>query len=116
MTQAPTRIESDNWLQYFENLAAESMTWFDFLTVIDRVQSLDVVARVVNIESCESALVVTNVTEKVSSLSATYPGACWYERESQEMFGVTFIGLADSRPLLHRTITHDAPMRKSVTL
>ena len=116
MTGAPTRIESHQWLQFFENLAAQSMTWFDFLTVIDRGESLDVIARVVNIESGESALVVTNVTEQVDSLSAIYPGACWYERESQEMFGVTFIGLDDPRPLLHRENIHHTPMRKSVTL
>jgi NADH-quinone oxidoreductase subunit C len=116
MTGAPARIDPDQWLQHFQNLAAASMTWFDFLTVIDRGASLDVVARVVNIESGESALVVTNVTQEVNSLTGIYPGASWYEREAQEMFGVTFIGLKDPRPLLHRESAHKTPMRKSVTL
>ena len=116
MTQVPTPIESEQWLQYFDKLAADSMTWFDFLTVIDRGESMDVVARVVNSETGESALVITNVAENVSSLCTIYPGARWYERESQEMFGVTFSGLTDSRPLLRQDDTHGTPMRKSVTL
>lgn len=116
MTQTPTRIESDQWSKYFEKLAADGLTWFDFLTVIDRGESLEIIARVVNIASSESALVSTNVTVVVDSLTATYPGAGWYERESQEMFGVTFIGLTDDRPLLNRESSHDTPMRKSVML
>ncbi|CAB4898937.1 MAG: hypothetical protein F2923_03660 [Actinobacteria bacterium] len=116
MTQIPTRIDAVQWAQYFAKLAINEMTWFDFLTVIDRGEGLEVIVRVVNIASNESALVSTTVTQEVTSLTATYPGAGWYEREAQEMFGVTFIGLDDGRPLLHRSHTQGSPMRKSVTL
>ena len=116
MTQGPMRIESDQWAKYFAKIAAQGFTWFDFLTVIDRDESCEVICRVVNLVSGEAELVSTNVTETVDSLSSTYVGSCWYEREAQEMFGVKFIGLADERPLLHRSDTGDSPMRKSAML
>jgi NADH:ubiquinone oxidoreductase subunit C len=116
MTQIPTRIDADQWALHFAKLAMNEMTWFDFLTVIDRGESLEIIARVVNIETTESALVSTTVMHEIASLTATYPGAGWYEREAQEMFGVTFSGLADGRPLLHGSYPQESPMRKSVTL
>lgn len=36
----------------------------------------------------------------VPSVSDIFPSAVWHERETAEMFGVTFEGLADRRPLL----------------
>ncbi|MFA7323205.1 MAG: NADH-quinone oxidoreductase subunit C [Candidatus Nanopelagicales bacterium] len=102
MTQTPTRIEPSQWVAHFARLKDEGCTWFDFLAAIDRGDWTDVVARVVNRETGDSGLAVVGMTLALDSLTPLFPGAGWYEREAQEMFGVTFTGLADSRPLLQQ--------------
>ena len=51
----------------------------------------------------------------LDSLVGVYPGASWHEREVHEMFGVTFAGNPDLRPLL---TTGDAghPLRRTTPL
>ncbi len=114
MTTSPMRIESDGWAATFSDLSSKGLTWFDFLAVIDRGSQTEVVARVVNSQTNESACYSTMIDGSVESISTIYPGATWYEREAQEMFGVKFIGLADSRPLLYREVPTPSPMRKAV--
>ena len=114
MTTSPMRSESDGWAATFSDLSSKGLTWFDFLSVIDRGSQTEVVARVVNSQTNESACYSTMIDGSVESISTIYPGATWYEREAQEMFGVKFIGLADSRPLLYREVPTPSPMRKAV--
>ncbi|CAB4612275.1 unannotated protein [freshwater metagenome] len=115
MTMSPMRIDASQWSAEFTIFSQAGMNWFDFLAVIDRGDQSEIVARVVNTQTQEAAFVSTVVHESIESLSAIYPGAAWYEREAHEMFGVTFIGLKDSRPLLFREIPEISPMRKVVT-
>ena len=115
MTTSPIHIDASQWVSAFADFAQQGMHWFDFLSVIDRGELSEVVARVVNTHSQESACVSTVVSGSIDSLTTIYPGAAWYEREAHEMFGVTFIGLNDSRPLLFRDIPTTSPMRKAVT-
>jgi len=116
MTMSPVRIDAAQWSAEFTIFSQAGMKWFDFLAVIDRGDQCEIVARVVNVHTLEAAFVSTIVTGSVDSLSTIYPGAGWYEREAHEMFGVEFIGLIDSRPLLFREIPVISPMRKVVTI
>jgi NADH-quinone oxidoreductase subunit C len=115
MTMSPVRIDASQWSAEFTLFSQAGMTWFDFLAVIDRGDQCEIVARVVNVHTLEAAFVSSVVTGSIDSLSTIYPGAAWYEREAHEMFGVTFNGLTDSRPLLFREIPKEPPMRKVVT-
>ena len=112
MTQAPERIQARDWVQHLQSLHARGFRWFDFLTAIDRGTGLDIVVRVVQSDSGESALVTTLVSHELPSLTAVYPGAGWYERETHEMFGVTFVGLVDDRPLLLHGAEEQPPLRR----
>lgn len=112
MTQTPEPIASNQWLSRFTELHARGLTWFDFLTVIDRGELVEIVARVKNSATFESAMYSTQCASVVDSLAEIYPGAVWYEREAHEMFGVLFTGLADTRPLLSRELRTPPPMRK----
>jgi NADH-quinone oxidoreductase subunit C len=58
---------------------------------------------------------------RVDSLTTVWPGAAWHERETFEMFGVTFEGFDDGsghwlRPLLLPDGFEGTPLRKSFVL
>jgi NADH-quinone oxidoreductase subunit C len=57
----------------------------------------------------------------LASLTAVWPGAAWHERETFEMFGVTFDGFDDGsgaflRPLLLPDGFEGTPLRKAFVL
>jgi NADH-quinone oxidoreductase subunit C len=113
------QIDPADWAASFAAVAADGYRFFDFLAVIDRVASLEVLARVVNPQSQSVFLASTRieaVEPRISSLSPHYPGATWHERESREMFGVEFVGLVDDRPLLLRDTTGRPPLLKDRVL
>ena len=102
------------------DLAAAGATMLDMLTAVDDPSNgrLDVVAHLVDVPSRERHLVWTAVERgdpTLDSLVGVYPGAAWHEREVHEMFGVTFAGNLDLRPLL---TTGDAghPLRRTTAL
>jgi len=108
------RIDASEWRSHFAALQAEGLGWFDFLTAIDRVSHVDVIARVTDSSMRQSALIVAAAEHELASLTPLYPGAGWYERETQEMFGLRFEGLVDQRPLLHRLFVDPPPLLKQV--
>lgn len=113
------RVEPMVWAEEFRDLLAQGCTFFDFLTAYERDDHLAVIARVVN-PDLKSAQLVTTAVEPgenaVKSISDVYPGAVWHERETAEMFGITFIGLGDTRPLLRRSSLGSPPLLKSSVL
>ena len=109
----PERVDASDWVQHFARLQSEGLRWFDFLTAIDRDDHVDVVGVVADSAHARSSMVVTAVFAELASLTGLFPGASWHERETQEMFGIRFIGLPDSRPLIHRSFMAPPPMRRS---
>jgi NADH-quinone oxidoreductase subunit C len=111
-------------------------TFFDWLTAIDRTYDgaapgFDVVVRLLAIEShgIRSMRVTTRVSdgESLASLTDVFAGAAWHERETFEMFGITFDGFRDHtgdpdsgglglRPLLLPEGFEGTPLRKSFQL
>jgi NADH-quinone oxidoreductase subunit C len=77
----------------------------DMLTAVDDPGNgrIEVVVHLVDVAIRERHLVWTAVDRDdpvLASLVDVYPGAAWHEREVHEMFGVTFSGNPDLRPLL----------------
>ena len=117
--RAAAAVDPGDWHGSISTLRGEGFSLFDFLTAVDRGQVIEVVVRVVNPSTKTAAMVGTDLpaqAAELSSLSELYLGAAWCERETAEMFGVTFIGLADDRPLLLRARLGDPPLRKGSTL
>jgi NADH-quinone oxidoreductase subunit C len=64
---------------------------------------------------------VPDADPTLASLTSVWPGVAWHERETFEMFGVTFAGFADAgggelRPLLLPEGFEGTPLRKSFVL
>lgn len=88
---------------------------FDHLCAVDRgydaaQPGLDLVVRLLDTSrpgDLRAVRLTTRIAEAepIASLTAIFPGAAWHERETAEMFGVSFTGFDDGvtdapRPLL----------------
>ena len=118
-SQGRIDVAPADWERVVSGLQREGYTMFDFITAVDRGATIEVVARVVNPVTRDPVMVWTSLpadAAELATLSNNYLGAVWCEREAAEMFGVVFIGLGDSRPLLLRASLGEPPMRKSSAL
>ena len=118
-SQGRIDVAPADWERVVSGLQREGYTMFDFITAVDRGATIEVVARVVNPVTRDPVMVWTSLpadAAELATLSNTYLGAVWCEREAAEMFGVLFIGLGDARPLLLRASLGEPPMRKSSVL
>ncbi len=112
-------VAPGDWLAEWTVTHSRGLDFLDFLTAVDRVDTIEVVAHALDPSTKEHLIMATTVSAEVrcvDSLSGVYPGASWHERETAEMFGVRFEGLADTRPLLLRTAIGAPPMLKSTVL
>jgi len=99
------RVDPAAWQSHCTGLAAAGATMLDMLTAVDDPGTgrIEVVVHLVDVPLRQRHLVWTAVPRDdpvLASLVAVYPGAAWHEREVHEMFGVTFAGNPDLRPLL----------------
>ena len=133
----PSRVvEPDAWLSEHQALFEAGYTFFDFLTAVDRLDDpdsagFDVVTHLYNVSSgaTDSVLTKTRVPDsdepdayaELDSLTPIWRGAAWHERETYEMFGITFANFNDGtgKPL-RKLLLPDAftahPLRKSFVL
>jgi NADH-quinone oxidoreductase subunit C len=112
-------VDSSDWLETARDLHDTGFALMDFVTSVDRGARLEVIARVVNPDSKVGQVVSTFISRDsaaISSWTAVYPGSGWHEREAREMFGIDFVGLVDSRPLLRRAALGEPPLLKSSVL
>jgi NADH-quinone oxidoreductase subunit C len=97
--------------------------WFDFLTAVDDPDGPMVVCHVARTEPFGSVLLrarLAPVEPTLASVGETYAGAAWHERETAEMFGITFLGASGSPlvldPLLLPPGFEGHPLRKEFAL
>jgi NADH-quinone oxidoreductase subunit C len=115
--------------------AAKDEGWdtFDWLSAVDRMYAepagYDIVVHLIKVSGdvgpghAEGRLLRTRVPdgEPVPSLTGVFAGAAWYERETFEMFGISFDGYHDRigrpiRPLLLPEGFEGNPLKKSFVL
>ena len=93
-------------IQDLNELKSQADSPFDRLldvTVVDRVEALEVVYRLNSLQTDRDLVVrVTLPTEdpRLPSVSGLWESALFGEREAHDMFGVEFEGHPDLRPLL----------------
>ncbi|MDO5501832.1 MAG: NADH-quinone oxidoreductase subunit C [Actinomycetia bacterium] len=118
------------WRSAVEEALAEGYTFVDWLTAVDRTYAdepgFEVIVRLLDLSTPGSARAVrisTLVPEGASlqSLTPVRAGFAFHERETYEMFGISFEGFVDGtdlglRPLLLPDGFEGNPLRKDFQL
>jgi NADH-quinone oxidoreductase subunit C len=95
-------------------------TFFDHLVVVDQLPGgFDVVVRLWSVAGRRGVHLRTSCPRddaSVPSLAGVFAGASWHERHAAEMFGITFPGTPDDRPLLLPPGGVPHPLRKEHVL
>jgi NADH-quinone oxidoreductase subunit C len=94
--------------------------FFDWLSAVDeQAEGFDVVTHLWSTSQRHGVLLRTRVPREdpqVPSVVDLFPGAAWHERETHEMFGISFTGHPDLKPLLLPTQFEGHPLRKDFVL
>ncbi|WP_328596360.1 NADH-quinone oxidoreductase subunit C [Streptomyces apricus] len=118
-------VPPQNWLASLESARdALGCTYFDWLSAVDEPGTgpgtgFRVSAHVVALAPVRRLLVRTTVPHAAPVLPSAvgvYAGAAWHERETHEMFGVTFEGHPGLDPLLLPEGFEGHPLRKDFVL
>ena len=111
-------VDPSTWQMAAERLQAFGLTYVDFLTAYVHGDDLDVLLHVCTASVVDSVLLRTHVTagDSLPTLTSVYPGVDWHERETAEMFGLTFVGHPDPGHLLLPNDFPGHPLLKSFAL
>ncbi len=119
--RATVDVPPQRWAEAAE-LARDTLgcDFFDWLSAVDELaDGMRIVAHLWSVPGRYGLLLRTLLPPtalRVDSLVDVYPGANWHEREAYEMFGVSFTGHPDLRPLLLPDGFEGHPMRKEFVL
>lgn len=112
-------VEPREWLATLTAMKQRGFAFMDCLTAIDRDEQLEVVVHLLDPDTAESEVLGTRVESQsayLDSITPVFPAAGWHEREAAEMFGITFVGHPDPRPLLLRSGLGAPPLLKTTVL
>jgi NADH-quinone oxidoreductase subunit C len=109
-----------DWTAAMGTAEADGFRYFDLMSVVDEADgTLTVVVHLWSLAARRHRFLRTSVPSndpRLPSIAAIFPGAAWHEREAAEMFGLTFSGAPDTRPLLLPDGFAGHPLRKDFPL
>ncbi|WP_246486739.1 NADH-quinone oxidoreductase subunit C [Kribbella qitaiheensis] len=117
-------VPAEAWVAAHEVLRDEvGVTFFDFLTASDELNDgFRVVTHLADfwggshVDHLMVRTLIPRATPQLASLADVYAGANWHERETAEMFGITFDGHPNLIPLLLPDGFEGHPLRKEFVL
>lgn len=105
-------IEADEWKFVHKELKTAGYV-LDYITAVHNKGSEFIVAS--HLTGNDEVLVRTVISEeRIDSVTDVYPIANFHERETQQMFGITFAGLEDDRPAFKGVV--EGALRKNFVL
>lgn len=108
-------VDPTLWRDVAREARARGFDYLDLLTAVDRPEQGTIEVVLVLMSPSDATLMTLNTScarqePSLDSLTPVFPSASWHEREIAEMFGVTFTGHPDPRPLL--LARGSSPLRK----
>ena len=111
-------VEATAWHDAVSALKADGYTYFDWLSAVDEhPDGFRMVLHVLRREPWDHLLLVAYIDREaaaIASIADVFAGAAWHERETHEMFGITFGVALD--PLLLPDGFEGHPLRKEFVL
>ena len=111
-------VEPAAWHEAVADLKADGYTYFDWFSAVDEhPEGFRLVLHLARLDPLEHLLLVTYLdreTPSIASIADVFAGASWHERETHEMFGISF-GV-DLDPLLLPDGFEGHPLRKEFVL
>jgi NADH-quinone oxidoreductase subunit C len=133
--QGPARVDTSygqdtvdvsraEWVTAHKTARDLGFTFFDWLTGVDQLDAaedagFDVVSHLWSLQARAHLLLRTRVPgddARLATLSGVFAGASWHERETYEMFGLSFDGHPNLVPLLLPDGFEGHPLRKDFVL
>lgn len=108
------RISAERWNETARVLKDNGASTFEWLSAVDRGDHIDVALHVR--DGGEGLIVIAAVQDAVPTVTDVWAGAAWHERETAEMFGITFLGHETQRLLLAELPEVQAPLKRSFAL
>ena len=116
-------VPASRWLDAVSTArddAGLDLSYFDWLSAVDgQDDGFEVVVHLWSVRHRHRALLRTRVPKDapvLPSVAPVFAGAAWHERETYEMFGVSFDGHPDLTPLLLPDGFEGHPLRKDFVL
>lgn len=113
-------VPAGEWLERATAYREDGYDFFDWLSAYDEPpDAVAVVVRLWSLQQRAGILLRTRVPREGGSLptlTGVWAGANWHERETFEMFGVTFAGHPNLTPLLLPDGFEGNPLRKDFVL
>jgi NADH-quinone oxidoreductase subunit C len=122
--QETVDVPRAEWVSAHQVARELGFTFFDWLTAVDQLDDadnpgFDVVCHLWSMEAHAHLLVRTRVPRddaRLATLTGVFAGASWHERETFEMFGLTFDDHPNLVPLLLPDGFEGHPLRKDFIL
>jgi NADH-quinone oxidoreductase subunit C len=115
-------VDPGRWLPVLTAARDSGLDYFDWLSAVDELdEGFSVVAHVADMSQRPPLhlLVRTKVPRdnpRLASATSVFRGAAWHERETYEMFGISFDGHPNLTPLLLPDGFEGHPLRKEFVL
>jgi len=114
-------VPAASWLDAHSSAREIGFNFFDWLSAVDELAAgFTVVTHLWSTSGRNGILLRTKLARDgaaVASVVAVYPGAAWHERETHEMFGISFPGHpGELKPLLLAPEFQGNPLRKDFIL
>ena len=111
-------VDAAGWRDALAGLKAEGYTYFDWMSAVDEGDGVRLVAHLLRRDPWDHLLVATFLDSGATAQSVTdvFAGAGWHERETHEMFGVTYDSAEQPEPLLLPDGFEGHPLRKDFVL
>lgn len=108
------RVDASTWHESAVVLRNHGAVIFEWLSAVDRGEHVDVALYVRDAD--EGVILIASTVDSISTVTDVWEGAAWHERETAEMFGITFAGHDATRLLLADLPDVQAPLKRSFAL